>query len=136
MRIVSDSFVQCWANRAMNVHPSLLPEFAGGMDLQVRNLPAALMDSIFTTITFLNHCGLFMQHLHSFRFCIFLILADVNHFSIFSTIFSLLCLDFHLTVFYNFFSNFEKVHQAVINAGKLKSGCTVHLVTEQVIESY
>jgi hypothetical protein len=38
MRIVSDSFVQCWANRAMNVHPSLLPEFAGGMDLQVRTL--------------------------------------------------------------------------------------------------
>lgn len=37
MRIVSDSFVQCWANRAMNVHPSLLPEFAGGMDLQVRS---------------------------------------------------------------------------------------------------
>lgn len=35
MRIVSDSFVTCWANRAMNVHPSLLPEFAGGMDLQV-----------------------------------------------------------------------------------------------------
>lgn len=36
MRIVSDSFVRTWANRAMNVHPSLLPEFAGGMDLQVR----------------------------------------------------------------------------------------------------
>ena len=35
MRIVSDSFVQTWANRAMNVHPSLLPDFAGGMDMQV-----------------------------------------------------------------------------------------------------
>jgi folate-dependent phosphoribosylglycinamide formyltransferase PurN len=36
MRIVSDSFVRCWRNRAMNIHPSLLPAFAGGMDLQVR----------------------------------------------------------------------------------------------------
>jgi folate-dependent phosphoribosylglycinamide formyltransferase PurN len=35
MRIVSPAFVQRWADRCMNVHPSLLPEFAGGMDLQV-----------------------------------------------------------------------------------------------------
>ena len=43
--------------------------------------------------------------------------------------------DARLIVFYNFLlfhSNFDQVHQAVINAGKLKSGCTVHLVTEQV----
>jgi phosphoribosylamine--glycine ligase/phosphoribosylglycinamide formyltransferase/phosphoribosylformylglycinamidine cyclo-ligase/phosphoribosylamine--glycine ligase/phosphoribosylformylglycinamidine cyclo-ligase len=58
MRIVSASFVKRWADRCLNVHPSLLPEFAGGMDLQV--------------------------------------------------------------------------HEAVIKAGKEKSGCTIHFVTEQV----
>ncbi len=35
MRIVSAAFTEHWANRCMNVHPSLLPDFAGGMDLQV-----------------------------------------------------------------------------------------------------
>lgn len=35
MRIVSPAFAAHWANRCMNVHPSLLPDFAGGMDLQV-----------------------------------------------------------------------------------------------------
>lgn len=35
MRVVSAKFVQRWENRCLNVHPSLLPEFAGGMDLQV-----------------------------------------------------------------------------------------------------
>ena len=52
MRIVSDSFVQCWANRAMNVHPSLLPEFAGGMDLQVSSsyqLPRSYETSCYFT---------------------------------------------------------------------------------------
>jgi phosphoribosylglycinamide formyltransferase 1 len=36
MRIVSEVFTNRWRDRCMNVHPSLLPDFAGGMDLQVR----------------------------------------------------------------------------------------------------
>lgn len=35
MRILSDWFVQKFRNRIMNVHPSLLPAFAGGMNLNV-----------------------------------------------------------------------------------------------------
>lgn len=35
MRIVSPVFTRRWAGRCFNVHPSLLPDFAGGMDLQV-----------------------------------------------------------------------------------------------------
>ncbi|CAM9446660.1 unnamed protein product [Heterosigma akashiwo] len=35
MRILSPQFCQAWADRCLNVHPSLLPEFAGGMDLAV-----------------------------------------------------------------------------------------------------
>ena len=35
MRIVSPVFTQRWAGCCLNVHPSLLPDFAGGMDLQV-----------------------------------------------------------------------------------------------------
>lgn len=58
MRIVSGQFCRRWAHRCINVHPSLLPEFAGGMDMAV--------------------------------------------------------------------------HEAVIAAGKKKSGCTVHFVTESV----
>ena len=58
MRILSGAFVKQWENRCLNVHPSLLPEFAGGMDLAV--------------------------------------------------------------------------HEAVIAAGRTKSGCTVHFVTEEV----
>jgi formyltetrahydrofolate-dependent phosphoribosylglycinamide formyltransferase len=37
MRIVSSSFVSRYAERILNVHPSLLPEFAGGMDLDVHS---------------------------------------------------------------------------------------------------
>ena len=35
MRILSPEFCAKWRNRALNVHPSLLPAFAGGMDLEV-----------------------------------------------------------------------------------------------------
>lgn len=35
MRLMSDSFVEQWRNQVMNIHPSLLPAFAGGMDLNV-----------------------------------------------------------------------------------------------------
>jgi len=35
MRIVSASFVEHWRGRLLNVHPSLLPAFAGGMNLNV-----------------------------------------------------------------------------------------------------
>lgn len=35
MRIVSKEFCDYWAKRCINVHPSLLPKHAGGMDLEV-----------------------------------------------------------------------------------------------------
>lgn len=35
MRIVSPEFCNKWENKCINVHPSLLPDFAGGMDLNV-----------------------------------------------------------------------------------------------------
>lgn len=35
MRILSPIFIQTFKNKIINVHPSLLPKFAGGMDLDV-----------------------------------------------------------------------------------------------------
>ncbi len=35
MRFLSNEFVDNWRNKIMNVHPSLLPKFAGGMDKNV-----------------------------------------------------------------------------------------------------
>ena len=35
MRILSPRFISTWRNRVLNVHPSLLPAFSGGMDLDV-----------------------------------------------------------------------------------------------------
>lgn len=35
MKIMSPEFVNKWLNKVMNIHPSLLPVYAGGMDLNV-----------------------------------------------------------------------------------------------------
>ena len=35
MRILSAKFCQAWRDRVLNVHPSLLPKYAGGMDMNV-----------------------------------------------------------------------------------------------------
>jgi len=35
MKLMSKGFVEKWGNKTMNIHPSLLPMFAGGMDLNV-----------------------------------------------------------------------------------------------------
>lgn len=35
MKLMSNKFVDRWANKVMNIHPSLLPAFAGGMDRNV-----------------------------------------------------------------------------------------------------
>jgi phosphoribosylglycinamide formyltransferase-1 len=38
MRILSPYFIRRYKNRIMNIHPSLLPAFSGGMDLDVHKL--------------------------------------------------------------------------------------------------
>ena len=35
MKLMSNGFVDKWRNKVMNIHPSLLPKYAGGMDLNV-----------------------------------------------------------------------------------------------------
>lgn len=35
MRILSSDFCEIWQDKLLNVHPSLLPKYAGGMDLNV-----------------------------------------------------------------------------------------------------
>jgi formyltetrahydrofolate-dependent phosphoribosylglycinamide formyltransferase len=35
MRILSDDFCREWRDRILNVHPSLLPKYAGGMDMNI-----------------------------------------------------------------------------------------------------
>jgi folate-dependent phosphoribosylglycinamide formyltransferase PurN len=42
MRFISKPFVDKWKNKVMNVHPSLLPKFAGGMD---KNVHQAVLDA-------------------------------------------------------------------------------------------
>ncbi len=42
MRILSPKFIKDWRKRCFNVHPSLLPEFAGGMD---RNVHKKVLES-------------------------------------------------------------------------------------------
>ena len=42
MRIISEPFIDIWKNRCINVHPSLLPKYSGGMDINVHK---AVLDS-------------------------------------------------------------------------------------------
>lgn len=42
MKILSDNFIERFWQKTMNIHPSLLPEFAGGMD---KNVHQAVLDA-------------------------------------------------------------------------------------------
>ena len=49
MRILSPEFCRVWQDRILNVHPSLLPKYAGGMDINIlkalENRKACLMSN-------------------------------------------------------------------------------------------
>ena len=57
MRILSSSFITRFENRILNVHPSLLPAFAGGMDISVHKavLAAGVAESG-CTVHFVSDC--------------------------------------------------------------------------------
>lgn len=52
MRILSPWFVREWEHKIINIHPSLLPKFAGGMDLDVHQ---AVIDAGETETGFTIH---------------------------------------------------------------------------------
>ena len=45
MRILSSEFCREWQDRILNVHPSLLPKYSGGMDMDVHEAVLASGDS-------------------------------------------------------------------------------------------
>jgi len=46
MKLMSSEFVQKWLNKVMNIHPSLLPKYAGGMDKGVHETVLENKDKI------------------------------------------------------------------------------------------
>jgi folate-dependent phosphoribosylglycinamide formyltransferase PurN len=73
MRILSVPFARAWAGRVLNVHPSLLPAFAGGMDLQVC---VCLHEFIFYETLWLLKIVLALQN-HVNSLCYILVLVYV-----------------------------------------------------------
>ena len=46
MKLMSSWFVQKWQNKVMNIHPSLLPKYAGGMDKGVHEIVLENKDKV------------------------------------------------------------------------------------------